>query len=98
MGAGVNVYGYEQGMMHAKALAIDNEWAMLGTANLDNRSMFLNYEQMAVFDRAEDVREIQTELARLVSASHQHSLDELARRPWQERLLASFARLFAPLL
>ena len=42
--AGVQVYQYTKGMMHAKVMLIDDEFASVGTANLDNRSMFLNFE------------------------------------------------------
>ena len=31
-------------------VVVDDEWTMLGTANLDNRSLYLNFEQMAVMD------------------------------------------------
>jgi len=35
---------YDGKMLHAKAILFDNKWAMLGSVNLDNRSLFLNYE------------------------------------------------------
>ena len=37
------------GMMHAKGVVIDDELALVGSANLDGRSMFLNYEMMIAF-------------------------------------------------
>ena len=42
--AGVRVYEYLPRMLHAKTVSIDGEWAVLGTANFDYRSFFLNYE------------------------------------------------------
>jgi len=44
------------GMLHAKAVLIDDELALCGSLNLDARSLFLNYEAMAVFYGAEEVR------------------------------------------
>lgn len=96
--AGVRVFVYGPGMMHAKAVAIDGEWAMLGTANLDNRSMFLNFEMMTVFHRCAAARGIETELLALRRACVEVGSDEMARRTRVERLLAAGARLFAPLL
>ena len=48
LAAGIRVSVYTPGMMHAKSVVVDGEWAMIGTANLDNRSMFLGFEQMAI--------------------------------------------------
>lgn len=41
---GVQVYQYRKGMMHTKLMLVDDDWAMVGSANLDNRSLHLNYE------------------------------------------------------
>lgn len=51
--AGVRIYEYQPTMMHVKSLTVDREWAVVGTANFDNRSFELNYEVMlAVRDPA----------------------------------------------
>ena len=42
--AGVEIYEYLPRMLHAKTLVVDEEWCTVGTANLDYRSFFLNYE------------------------------------------------------
>ncbi|MBV2131662.1 PLDc N-terminal domain-containing protein [Pseudomonas sp. MAP12] len=44
------------GMMHAKLAVIDDALALSGSANLDSRSLFLNYELMVAFHHSEDVR------------------------------------------
>ena len=43
------------GMVHAKAVVIDNSLALVGSANLDERSLFLNYELMIAFFDSADV-------------------------------------------
>ena len=42
--AGIKVYQYTKGMMHSKVVMVDGIWASVGTANLDNRSLHLNFE------------------------------------------------------
>ena len=46
--AGGKVYLYQSAMLHAKAVVFDDQVAVIGSANMDNRSLFLNYE-VAVF-------------------------------------------------
>jgi len=43
-------------MIHAKAIVVDDSLALAGSANLDARSLFLNFELMVAFYRPEDVR------------------------------------------
>ncbi|MEZ6062119.1 MAG: phospholipase D-like domain-containing protein [Planctomycetaceae bacterium] len=47
-GAGGTVLRYLKGMVHAKAMLVDQEFAAVGSANFDMRSLFLNYEVMQV--------------------------------------------------
>ncbi len=50
--AGVRIFEYNPGMLHAKVMIIDQEWAVVGSSNFDNRSFGLNDEvNMAVCDR-----------------------------------------------
>ena len=53
--AGVRVWRVPH-MVHAKAVVIDDELALAGSANLDARSLFLNYELMVAFYEPADVR------------------------------------------
>jgi cardiolipin synthase len=50
--AGVEIYEYQAGLLHAKTMTIDGEWAMVGSANMDNRSLALNNEiSLIAYDR-----------------------------------------------
>ena len=44
MESGVEIYEYLPRMLHTKTLVVDGDWCSVGTANLDYRSFFLNYE------------------------------------------------------
>jgi cardiolipin synthase A/B len=51
--AGVRIFEYEPTMFHVKAVTVDDDWAIIGSANFDNRSFELNYEvTVAVEDPA----------------------------------------------
>src|SRR5262249_50134971 len=50
--AGVEIYQYQAGLLHSKTMAIDGAWAMVGSANMDNRSLALNDEiSVVAYDR-----------------------------------------------
>ncbi len=42
--AGVKIYEYQRGMLHAKTMVVDDEWVTIGSANMDRRSFLLNWE------------------------------------------------------
>ena len=71
---------------------------MLGTANLDNRSMFLNFEQMTIFDRPTEAMEIQEVIRGLFEHTQERTLEDLAQKAWYKKLLIRTSRLLSPLL
>lgn len=54
--AGANIYCLADVMLHAKAIIIDDKYAMAGSANFDLRSLFLNFEMMTLFYDQGDVK------------------------------------------
>jgi cardiolipin synthase len=96
--AGVQVYQYTKGMMHAKVLLIDDDFASVGTANLDNRSMFLNFEVNCLLYSNLAVKNL--EAAFLVDFQNSIKLERgvYSRRPLPGRLLENACRLLSPIL
>jgi cardiolipin synthase A/B len=92
--AGAKVYGYQPGMLHGKVTVIDSLCAISGSANLDMRSLFLNYE-IAVFSYSEStVEKFETWIKR-----HLEQATPLPFPPNQLRLsYEGVFRLLAPLL
>lgn len=80
LAAGVRIYEYQPRVLHAKTAVADGEWAMLGTANLDYRSLFVNYE-LNLVTRDPD-------LAAKLEQQFREDLDESERiqpAPWDRR-------------
>ncbi|MCC5810961.1 MAG: cardiolipin synthase B [Ectothiorhodospiraceae bacterium] len=84
--AGVELYEYQPSMYHSKLMSIDDQWATIGSTNLDNRSFRINDEaNLNVYDAgfARDIRElIETDLA----DSERYDLERWEQRPVRKRL------------
>lgn len=97
LNAGVRIYLYDPPMLHAKTAVIDDALAIVGTANLDNRSFRLNFEVVAAFYGGSCVGELASAFE--ADLNHAKALKHReARSPFVRRLVASAARLFAPQL
>lgn len=59
--AGVEIYEYLPRMLHAKTLVVDEAWCTVGTANLDYRSFFLNYELTLISTASTLVRRLEND-------------------------------------
>jgi cardiolipin synthase A/B len=96
--AGVEIYEYQHGLMHAKTLTIDGQWSLVGTANFDTRSLFLNFEVgVAVYDE-KIAKQLEEQFERDVARSTRISLDEWLERPESHVVFENIWRLFAPVL
>jgi cardiolipin synthase A/B len=95
--AGVKVLLYQSGMNHAKLLLVDEETGLFGSANMDLRSLFVNFEVGAVtYSPAEAAA-----IARWMQVVFAHSLP-MGESRQETRLLPrigeEIARLLAPIL
>ena len=95
--AGVGIWRYQSGFMHQKVVLVDDAFAAIGTANLDNRSFRLNFETMATFF---DPRPAAATAVMLEKDFERAFLlnKTLSEQSWQIRVGAPIARLFAPVL
>jgi cardiolipin synthase len=95
--SGVVFYRYTEGFMHQKALLVDDDFAVVGTANLDNRSFRLNFEISAVFNDKAFAEQVEAMLAQDFQGSQRAAPGELARRGFWFRLAVAASRLLAPM-
>lgn len=95
---GVKVFRYRDGFLHQKVAVIDDLYASVGSANLDNRSFRLNFEATSLIaDRdfnAQVAEMLERDIAQCEDVSHQTE-DSL---PFWKRIGSRIARLFSPVL
>jgi len=89
--AGVT-FRWHQGMVHGKAMVVDDTVAYIGSPNLDMRSFFLNYEDALFLYGKEEIGQVRDWIATL-SAECPDALGPSRRRWW---LIDDVARLLAP--
>ncbi|WP_226063599.1 cardiolipin synthase [Kaistella polysaccharea] len=96
--AGVKIYLYQKGFVHAKTLVIDRELAMVGTANLDYRSFDLNFEVNAVVYDQELAAELATHFEEDLKDAKQIEINAWLQRPKHIQLIEKIVRLISPML
>ncbi len=95
---GVAVYRYTDGFMHQKCVLVDDGLAMIGSTNLDNRSLHLNFEMMLAIDQPRFVAEVAQMLQQDFAAATDSGAIPERLRPWYGRVGTILARLFSPIL
>ncbi|MBS0658074.1 MAG: cardiolipin synthase [Verrucomicrobia bacterium] len=98
LSAGVRIFEHTAGMLHTKALVLDDAWSMVGSANLDVRSLKLNFElNVAVHCPATNAA-LARNLAEAMKLGVEVKKSEFARRGLLPRLREGALRLLAPVL
>lgn len=98
MEAGVEVYLYQKGFIHAKVLTVDGVVSTIGSANMDQRSFQLNFEVNALVYNEAVTRRLERDFWNDLEYSQKIDLDVFKNRGITKRFIESSARLFSPLL
>lgn len=91
--AGVRIFEYQPSMMHAKTVVVDDAWSVVGSANLDERSMELNEENILGIAEAGLARAIAAGLEEDFTRSREVTLEAWQRRPAWQRALEKLAKI-----
>ncbi len=94
--AGVKIYRYQPGFLHQKVVLVDDYAAAIGTHNLDNRSMRLNFEVTMLMLDKEFASEVEKMLEQDFSKSKLVSATEYTERSLPYRFMVRASRLTAP--
>ncbi|MDF1656510.1 MAG: cardiolipin synthase [Verrucomicrobiales bacterium] len=96
--AGVRVFRYEPGFLHSKVILVDESFSSVGTSNLDNRSMRLNFEVSAVVLDAEFAKSVESMFEMDLERCREVGGADYLERPAYFRLGVKLARLGSPVL
>lgn len=96
--AGVRIFEYTPGFLHAKNFAVDDQYATVGSINMDYRSMFLHFEDGVWMCGDPTVLDVKRDFLEAQVVSEEITLETVRRYPWPRQLLRSILRMFAPLM
>jgi cardiolipin synthase len=95
---GIRIFYQPPPFAHTKLFLVDGLWSLIGSANLDPRSLRLNFElNLEIYDR-ELTGVLEEEFRETLARSREISLDEMDIRPLSEKIRDGAAKLFSPYL
>ncbi len=95
--AGVRIYEYAPGFLHAKSYVCDDETAVVGTINLDYRSLYLHFECGTLFYHNSIVADVKEDYLRTLEKCREIGLKD-TRQGFFGSLFCAVLRVLAPLL
>lgn len=96
--AGVHIYLYQPGFLHAKVFVVDSTISSVGTCNMDIRSFFYHYEISALIYNRRTARKLRDQYLKDRLQCHEVTLEEMKNLGLLKRFRNSFMRIFSPLL
>jgi len=96
--AGVRIFEYTPGFIHAKVFSSDGEKAVVGSINLDYRSLYLHFECAAYLYRSGVIPQVEADFQNTLLKCQEITLETQKYYPLVKKIAGSVLRLFAPLM
>lgn len=96
--SGVKIYEYSPGFIHAKSILIDDVHAVVGTINMDYRSLYLHFECGVYLYNTQSVLAVKEDYLATLTKCRQITLEDCRAVRWYRRLGRTILRIFAPLM
>ena len=98
IGAGVKLFEYHCGLLHAKTMVVDGQVGLIGSANLDRRSFELNFENNMLFADAEFAGIVRARQADFLADFDRVTMADVERFGLVERLWQNSVAMMSPIL
>jgi len=95
---GVKIYEYTPGFMHAKNFVSDDKTAVVGTINIDYRSLYLHFECATYMYKTQCVKDIKEDFLQTLTKCKKIDMNFCKNRPFFNKVMGGILKLFAPLL
>lgn len=96
--SGVQIYEYTPGFVHAKVFTSDDEKAVVGTINLDFRSLYLHFEDAVFMYRHPEIEVIEADFQETLKKCQKMTLEDCKKYPVIKQLAGALLKLVAPLM
>ncbi len=96
--AGVKIYEYTPGFLHAKMVLSDDQVGLIGTVNMDYRSFYFHYECGIAFYNAPILRDIKDDFIKTMDVSHEVTVAEAKATPISRRIWRTLLKVFSPIM
>ena len=98
MEAGVSIYQYTPGFNHGKTFVVDDEYAVVGTINLDFRSLYLHFECGVWMYNTDTVQEVKESTLEALKVSRRIEMEDIKNTLKIKKIGRTILRIFAPLM
>ena len=98
LSAGVRIFEWQRGVLHAKTAVVDGVWGTIGSFNLERMSLLFNHEVNAVFADPRLGQAVEQSFRTDCGSCREVSLAEFRRRPFWSKLLERIAYFFRKVL
>ena len=96
--AGVRIFEFTPGFIHAKSFVADGLYAVVGTINLDYRSLYLHFECATWMYGASCIQDIYRDFLETEAVSQEITLEQCRAVPFHTRIARNLLKMFAPLM
>lgn len=96
--AGVRIYEYTPGFIHSKMMVADDNYCVVGSINLDYRSLYLHFECATFLYHCKEINAVKDDILDCIEVSEEITYDHCLQMNKPYRFWLSILRLYAPLL